>query len=133
MFRLVPTLSFKQCLSHPKLLMSLFPLDHSFQHRARLQEPILSKTLNCYCLMRAVRSQHTKEIWTPEKISEVAITFITFWRYLHLLTSSLGIRCPRLSAGVSAVFSQLPPSSLSPAIWMLSQKQRRYLCPFPLE
>lgn len=132
LFSLMPTLLFKQCLSLSKLLMPLCPLDHSFQLSARLQESALSKTLNCYCLMRAVRSHHTKKSGHQRKFQKRP-QLSAFWRCLHLLTASLGTRCPLLSAGVSAIFSQLPPSSLSLATWMLSHKQRKHLCPFPLE
>lgn len=60
-FSLVPTLSFKQCLSLPTLLIPLCTLNCSFQLSARLQEPVLSKTPNCCCLMRTGRSHHTKK------------------------------------------------------------------------
>lgn len=130
MFSLVPTLLLKQCLSLPKPLMPLCPLDRSFQlcQNARIS----SKTLNCYYLMRAVKSHNTKKSEHQRKFQRRP-QLSAFWRCLHLLTCSLGSRRPMLSARVSAVFSQLPPSSLSLATWMLSQKQRKYLCPFPLE
>lgn len=115
MFSLVPTLSVQQCLSLPELLMPLCPLDHSFQLSARLQKTaVLSKTLHCYCLMRAVRNHHTKKSGHQRKFKKWP-QLSAFWRCLHLLTSNLRIRCPMLSTGISAVFSQLPSSSLSPA------------------
>lgn len=105
----------QQCLSLPKLLMPLCPLDHSFQLSARLQKTaVLSKTLHCYCLMRAVRNHHTKKSGHQRKFQKQP-QLSAFWRCLHLLTSNLRIRCPMLSTGISAVFSQLPSSSLSPA------------------
>lgn len=128
MFSLMPTLSFKQCLSLPKLLMPLCPLDCSFQLSTKLQEPVLSKSHNCYCLMRALRSHHMKNSGHQRKFQKWP-QLSAFWRCLHLLTSSLGMRYPMLYT----VFSHLPPSSLSLATWVLSQKQRRDLCPLPLE
>lgn len=124
---LVPTLSFKQCLSHSKLLMPLCPLDHSFQLRAGLQEPVFSKTLNCYCLMRAVRSHHTKKSGHQRKFQKWP-QLSAFWRCLHLLTPSLGIRCPMLSAGLSSI---QPTSFLFPSTCHLDAEPEAKEVPLP--
>jgi len=92
---------------------------------------VLSKTPNCYCLTRAGRSHHTKKSGHWRKFQKRPQLF---WRCpCLLLTSNLGTRCPMLSSGISVALSYSPPSPLSAATWVVSQKQRRYLCPLPLE